>query len=78
MNTSTESITPSMDMAQRLRPSESQISLAQRLMSGRLAPSYVLVALAMPGKRRGVWVTGQEVVDVPGFWPPFTTVRWMG
>lgn len=28
----------------------------------------VIVGLAMPGKQKGIWTLGQEVLQVPGFW----------
>jgi hypothetical protein len=64
-------ITAEQDMANRLRPAGWQLTGAQVLLLYAppiLGVDRVVVALALPGKQRGVWVSGQAVESVNGFW----------
>lgn len=56
------------DMAQRCRPSDVQIEVARAMLRADPEADVVLVGLAFPGKRHGVWHMGQPVEPVPGFW----------
>jgi len=56
------------DMQDRLRPSETQLLIAQAIITAS-GVEAVMVPIALPGKQRGLWIAGQKVEHPNGFWP---------
>jgi hypothetical protein len=56
-----------LDMRRRWRPSAQAVRVAAAMLAAA-APGAeaVIVAMIQPGKTRGVWTRGQEVITVPG------------
>ena len=63
-----EESTIEQDMQARLRPTPEQVAVAQAMLGAAPGATHVMVALAMPGKTRGLWFEGQDVQPVEGFW----------
>jgi hypothetical protein len=61
-------VTTIEDLQQAWCPTEVQLRTAKAIMADDPDVQYVMVGLALPGKCRGVWVKGQQVEPVPGFW----------
>lgn len=56
------------DLATRLQPSGLVRHVGAAMLQAAPDAKQVVVGLALPGKQRGVWTTGQPVLDVPGYW----------
>jgi hypothetical protein len=57
------------DMNATLRPSDEQLAVAKAMLTATDdRDAHVYVPLALPGKQRGIWVLGQPVEHVPGYW----------
>lgn len=54
-----------LDLRERWLPSAEAVEAALAELAGMPACTIAVLALAQPGKRRGLWTTGQEVVTVP-------------
>lgn len=62
-------VDPRFDQQARWAPSDEQMDRALAILQSASDLHHVVVALALPGKRHGVWEAGQPVVPVPGYWP---------
>lgn len=58
------------DLRERLRPSDTQVAVAVAMLQEVPASeaTHVVVPIALPGKQRGIWIEGQQVQPVNGFW----------
>ncbi len=57
---------PSDDMRTRLVPTARQATAAAAILAADPAVQAVVCGLVLPGKDRGIWVTGQAVEEAPG------------
>lgn len=64
----TQTATPAQDMAARWRPTDQQVVVARAMLDADMTAQAVMVGLALPGKARSIWTTGQKVIAAPGFW----------
>lgn len=60
---------PDTDMRQRWQPASWQLAMADAIFAADQNIVQVIVPLALPHKTYGIWVTGQAVEPVNGFWP---------
>lgn len=57
------------DLAARLVPDPAALQRAIAALTARNTPdTLAVIPLALPGKTRGIWTTGQVVVTVPALW----------
>lgn len=67
----TTTITPAQDLAARWLPDPQAVDVAAAVLAALPEGDYLAaIPMYQPGKTHGIWVTGQEVVTVPGaiFW----------
>lgn len=66
---------PDEDLAARFVQSAEQLARATRYLYSAsraalaVADDTVVLPIALPGKRPGIWEVGQEVLHPPGMWP---------
>lgn len=70
--TSQPPTSPADDLRARWRPSAQQLAAATAVLATVPADQRhshrALVAVALPGKSHGVWISGQHVQHMPGVW----------
>ena len=54
------------DMRDRWLPADTAIAHAKALLAAEPNADIAVIPMVQPGKNRGIWVFGQEVVTVPG------------
>jgi len=54
------------DKLDRWQPADTAIAHAKALLAAEPNADLAVIPMVQPGKNRGIWVLGQEVVTVPG------------